>query len=131
MSSPASLRDLYASPPNTWSFAPPPANGSDASAVSPPASGSYQWSARPAPDSLLGLSAGLEDDEGLDVKALAVGLVTSGLLQYATTAIAVPWEVGRTLLQVQWIPRDIEDLPARDFATAPKESEEEEEVCEQ
>lgn len=33
-------------------------------------------------------------------------LVASAVLQYATTAIAMPWEVGKLLLQVQWVPRD-------------------------
>lgn len=132
MSSSASLRDLYASPHNSWSFAAAPANGSDASAAAPPlASGSYQWSTRPASGSLRGLPGGgsiIEDDEGLDVKSLAVTLVTTGMLQYATMAIAVPWEVGKTLLQVQWIPRDMEELPPKPFV-APKEHEDEDEVC--
>lgn len=127
MSSPASLRDLYAPPPDTWSFNAAPANSTDASATAP-ASGSYQWSARSnnSPNALLGLSGTVHDDEGLDAKAIAAGMVTSALLQYATTAVAIPWEVGKTLLQVQWIPRDLEALPSRDL---PKETDEEEEVC--
>ena len=28
------------------------------------------------------------------------------LLQYASTAIAMPFEVGKTLLQVQYVPKD-------------------------
>ena len=128
MSSPSSLRDLYAPPPNTWSFnATPSTNVSDAgSPAVPAASASYQWSTRQGSRPLLGLSGTLPDDEGLDVKALMVGLFTSALLQYATTAVAVPWEVGKTLLQVQWIPRDIDTIPLREYA---KEQEEEEEVC--
>jgi mitochondrial fusion and transport protein UGO1 len=129
MSSPASLRDLYAPPANIWSFQATPANASDANATPPPASGSYQWSTRPAPNSLLGLPGSIEDDEGVDAKALVMGLVTSGLVQYATTAIAVPWEVGKTLLQVQWIPRDVEELPARDLHVTLKDQDEDGEVC--
>lgn len=128
MSSPASLRDLYASPPNTWQFAAAHPNGNETAA--PASSSSYQWSAssgsNATPSTLLGLSP--EDDENLDAKAIAAGLVTSALLQYATAAVAIPWEVGKTLLQVQWIPRDLEALPSRDL---PKETEEEEELSDE
>lgn len=34
------------------------------------------------------------------------GALSHVLLKYATTAVALPWEVGKTLLQVQWVPRD-------------------------
>ena len=126
MSSP-SLRDLYAPPPNSWSFSAPPTNASDVgNTASEAASVSYQWSTRQTSRPLLGLSGTMPDDEGLDVKALMVGLFTSALLQYATTAVAVPWEGGKTLLQVQWIPRDIDTIPLRDYT---KEHDEEEEVC--
>jgi fusion and transport protein UGO1 len=37
-------------------------------------------------------------------------LLVAGFTQYASTAIAMPWEVGKTLLQVQWVPRDARDL---------------------
>ena len=33
-------------------------------------------------------------------------LVASAILEYTTTVIAMPWEVGKCLLQVQWVPRD-------------------------
>lgn len=33
-------------------------------------------------------------------------LIASAVLGYTTTAIAMPWEVGKCLLQVQWVPRD-------------------------
>ncbi len=33
-------------------------------------------------------------------------LVASAVLQYTSTAIVMPWEVGKLLLQVQWVPRD-------------------------
>ena len=126
MSSPPSLRDLYAAPPNSWSFNAAPANVSDAAAAAP-TPGSYQWSARSSdsPNALLGLSGTVQDDEVLDAKTIAVGLVTAGLFQYAMNAVATPWEVGKTLLQVQWIPRDLEALPSRDL---PKEVDEEDEV---
>lgn len=34
------------------------------------------------------------------------GALTRVLVKYASTAVALPWEVGKTLLQVQWVPRD-------------------------
>jgi fusion and transport protein UGO1 len=33
-------------------------------------------------------------------------VVFSALAQFSSTAIAMPFEVGKTLLQVQWVPRD-------------------------
>ncbi|CAG8631541.1 5781_t:CDS:2, partial [Acaulospora colombiana] len=42
-------------------------------------------------------------------------LLASAFLQYTTTAIAMPWEVGKVLLQVQWVPKRIEDAPIPDF----------------
>jgi mitochondrial fusion and transport protein UGO1 len=35
-------------------------------------------------------------------------------MQYTTTAMIMPFEVGKTLLQVQWVPRDAENLPEAD-----------------
>lgn len=29
-------------------------------------------------------------------------------MQFTTTAIAAPWEVGKILLQIQWIPKEPE-----------------------
>lgn len=40
------------------------------------------------------------------MRLLLKTLVASAFLQYTTTAIAMPWEVGKLLLQVQWVPRD-------------------------
>jgi len=46
--------------------------------------------------------------ESATTKAIFKALISSAFLQYTTTAIAMPWEVGKILLQVQWIPRDPE-----------------------
>ena len=119
MSSPSSLRDLYAPPPDAWSFAPPPVNGTQQAAS--PQAPTYQWSARSTSKHPLGLS-GAVPEGGVDIRAFAQGLLTAALLQYATSAVIVPWEVGKTLLQVQWVPQDVE---AR---LAAKDEEEEEEV---
>jgi fusion and transport protein UGO1 len=46
-------------------------------------------------------------------------------MQYTSTAIAMPWEVGRLLLQVQWVPRDAgEPEPGTEIA-----EEDDEAVC--
>lgn len=39
---------------------------------------------------------------------LLKALIASAFLQYTTTAIAMPWEVGKVMLQVQWIPKDVD-----------------------
>ncbi|WFD35602.1 hypothetical protein MCUN1_002460 [Malassezia cuniculi] len=39
---------------------------------------------------------------GMVLRALAI----SGALQYTSTCLAMPFEVGKLLLQVQWVPRD-------------------------
>ena len=111
MSSPASLRDLYAAPSNAWTFAPPSANNTQPEV--PVAGTSHQWTARPASNPLFELSASLaphEDESGFDVSVVLKGLMASALLQYATTAVAIPWEVGKTLLQVQWVPRNADEM---------------------
>lgn len=44
-------------------------------------------------------------------------LLASAFLQYTTTAIAMPWEVGKVLLQVQWVPQSLDsqlDEPEED-----------------
>ena len=53
-------------------------------------------------------------------------LVASAVLGYTTTAIAMPWEVGKCLLQVQWVPRDAEQV---DDSKEPATEEVAEEVC--
>ena len=68
---------------------------------------------RTSPNPLFGLSASLAadaDEPGFNVSLVLQGLVASALLQYATTAVSIPWEVGKTLLQVQWVPRNAEEM---------------------
>lgn len=112
MSSTPSLRDLYNSPSSTWAFIPPPPPMQNAStpAAAPTASAmtSYQWTTRPAHNSIFDLSPSLDLSEpsSLDVPLLLRSLVASALLQYTSTALVMPLEVGKLLLQIQWIPRD-------------------------
>ncbi|OCH88610.1 mitochondrial carrier [Obba rivulosa] len=130
---PSSLRDMYATPPDAWSFIPPvpgPSSNDSAlsSSISPSSSSStYQWSTRTASSSpLFDLSSSIvQDDDGLDVQVVIKGLLVSALMEYATTVVTQPWDVGKTLLQVQWVPRDAGEVPPEP-GMAPEEPEEEE-----
>ncbi|KAK2462017.1 hypothetical protein APHAL10511_006480 [Amanita phalloides] len=105
MTTPASLRDLYVDPSAAWALnvpvppPPPPLHSTQ------PA---YQWSARTPPNSIFDLSPSLNltRPSGIDAGLLVKTIVASAILQYTSTAIANPWEVGKLLLQVQWVPRD-------------------------
>ncbi|KAJ8517021.1 hypothetical protein ONZ45_g5718 [Pleurotus djamor] len=109
----ASLRDTYSDPSSGsgWTFqvAPPPTNSSTLPDVSTPQT--YQWSTRPSHNSIFDLSPSLspssEEFAGVDVSLLFRSLVASAVLQYTSSAIAMPWEVGKLLLQVQWVPRNV------------------------
>jgi mitochondrial fusion and transport protein UGO1 len=126
---PASLRDLYKTPNSSsaWTF--PATNSSPSSAAN---ASSVVFPAPPArrvasQNSIFELSPSLLDSsssstENVDLKLLARTVVASVVLQYATTAIAMPWEVGKCLLQVQWVPRDVGERVDE------KEEEEEEEA---
>lgn len=111
MTSPSSLRDLYNDPSSAWSFLPAPPNGQNATASGPsaaPNTYSYEWkTGRPSPKSIFDLSpSGDLTDAGVDVSLIMSSMLASAFLQYSSTAIAMPWEVGKLLLQVQWVPRD-------------------------
>ncbi|KAF7339990.1 hypothetical protein MVEN_01916700 [Mycena venus] len=108
-SSSASLRGLYSDPSSAWSFVQSaPAVASNSTNSHPAAAApAYQWSSRPAHNSIFDLSPELADpSDGIDPINLIKTLAASAILQYASTAIAMPWEVGKLLLQVQWVPRD-------------------------
>jgi fusion and transport protein UGO1 len=53
-------------------------------------------------------------ESGANATELVRAVLASALMQYTTTAMIMPFEVGKTLLQVQWVPRDAEDLPEAD-----------------
>ncbi|KAG1749725.1 mitochondrial carrier domain-containing protein [Suillus paluster] len=110
MSSNSSLRDLYNPASSAWAFVPPPPPMQNASAPAPaaPAMTTYQWTNRPAHNSIFDLSPSLDLSEpsSLNVPLLLRSLVASALLQYTSTALVMPLEVGKLLLQIQWIPKD-------------------------
>lgn len=101
-STPASLRDLYAAPPDGWSFFPATEDlkPSTVKSQTPP------WPSRSADSHVFDLSPINPDIGSIDLRAAVKALIASGVLQYATTAIAMPFEVGKVLLQVQWIPKE-------------------------
>jgi len=132
-SPPASLRDLYVPPSNAWSFVPPPVPSGSSENItnlypsSSSSSSTYQWSTRTNSNPLFDLSASVSDDDsGLDITVLVKGLVAAAFLEYATTAIVMPWEVGRLLMQVQWVPRDAGEAPPGAVLTTDAIDEEEE-----
>ncbi|KAI9511782.1 mitochondrial carrier [Russula earlei] len=110
MSNPSSLRDLYSTNPPTWTFT-SPANSTGP--PPPPQTSkipSHTFSSRPVQNSIFELSPALAEPGGLDLGLFLKTLFASTVLGYTTTAIAMPWEVGKCLLQVQWVPRDAEQV---------------------
>lgn len=118
MTSKASLRDLYVDPSSAWSFVPtnPASNATTQPAVpaDPPAAPAYQWSSRPAHNSIYDLSPGLAESSTTDGLELAKAIVAAAVLQYTGKAVGMPWEVATTLLQVQWVPRDAGEAASED-----------------
>jgi fusion and transport protein UGO1 len=110
-SSSASLRGLYSDPSSAWSFVQSiPAIPSNSSSQPAPTAQPYQWSSRPSHNSIFDLAPELADpSDGIDPINLLKTLAASAVLQYTSTAIAMPWEVAKLLLQVQWVPRDAGD----------------------
>lgn len=72
----------------------------------------------------LSSSLSLTDPSGVESKVILKGLIAGAVLQYTSTALAMPFEVGKLLLQVQWVPRDLSLLEG----PAIKEEEYEEEA---
>lgn len=98
---PGSLRELYVDPNQTWSFI----KQSDTKIYTP--------RSKHSPTSVYSLSPTLSPDgpeyrepEGVPLAHVFKSFVASFVLQYTSTAIVMPWEVGKMLLQVQWVPRD-------------------------
>ncbi|KAF9243824.1 mitochondrial carrier domain-containing protein [Melanogaster broomeanus] len=110
MASNQSLRDQYSPPSTQWLFVPPPSSNLNApgSSISNISSTSSKWTTRPAPNSIFDLSPSLNVGEpsSVDVPLLFRSLVASALLQYSSTAMVMPLEVGKLLLQIQWVPKD-------------------------
>ncbi|KAJ4476598.1 mitochondrial carrier domain-containing protein [Lentinula aciculospora] len=116
MNSSSSLRDLYSDQSSTWSFTLPPPDVPGGAAIATnstqpgPSTPSFQWKSSRAPhNSIFDLSPDLNDISEINLIQIFKTVVASAMLQYSSTAIAMPWEVGKLLLQVQWVPRDVQD----------------------
>jgi mitochondrial fusion and transport protein UGO1 len=106
-STPPSLRGLYTAPTDSWAFI-PAAEVRSSNSPAPPLAGSSRWTPRNTTKShVFELSPALQENATIDLRVLLKGLFSAGLLQYASTAIAMPFEVGRVLLQVQWVPKEL------------------------
>lgn len=105
MASNPSLRDMYNPPLSQWTFIPPSVPKQSTTNAS---SASYQWTTHPTPNSIFDLSPslGVGEPSSFEVSLLFRSLVASALLQYSSTAMAMPLEVGKMLLQIQWVPKD-------------------------
>lgn len=113
MGSQASLRDLYTDPSTAWTFVPSPDNpaglSNASSSAAPAGSGhTYEWKTPTDPSrSIFDLYPSQDmHGSGMDMSQVLTSYAATAFLQYTSTAIAMPWEVGRLLLQVQWVPRD-------------------------
>ena len=96
LSTMSSLRELYVDPSNAWSFVPSvPASSEQRAAIKHPQP-VLRFTANPYATHLLR------------------SLVASAVLQYTSSALVNPWQVGKLLLQTQWVPRDAGE-PVQDF----------------
>lgn len=121
------VRGLYQDPSSAWSFSSPQPLAAPDINSKPTVPQGYQWTPNRRNNSIFDLSPSLTDgSEPLNATLVFRSLVASALLQYSSTAIAMPWEVGKLLLQVQWVPREgVEPLSTQ---TSQPEEEDEEEV---
>ncbi|KIY48328.1 mitochondrial carrier [Fistulina hepatica ATCC 64428] len=118
MGPPASLRDLYADTSSAWSFVPITSKPDMPELAPPPI-----WATRQTNSSVFDLSP--HDFESSwpssgNIQEIASMLATVVFSQYAMSVVAMPWEVGKLLLQVQWVPR-------KDGGSQPRESADSEE----
>ena len=102
-----SLRDSYIPPSSAWAFLP---QNPISTVVATPLQSSqpvYQWSTRSKHNSIFDLSPSLDltEPSGIDASLFFRSIIASVVLGYTSTVIAMPWEVGKMLLQVQWVPR--------------------------
>jgi len=105
-----SLRDTYAPSQASWSFVPSRNNNASPSAVtSNVPQTSYEWSASAPTSPIFDLSSSLSltEPSGVYIKLLLKGLIAGVILKHTSTALAIPFEVGKLLLRVQWVPRDL------------------------
>lgn len=79
--------------------------GAAAASTTKPASNRYM-SSNDAKPYVATTSAGGFGEADASISDIFRALLISGALQYTSTCLAMPFEVGKLLLQVQWVPRD-------------------------
>lgn len=111
-----SLRDTYSNPNSAWSFSPPSVSQNSSSSSSSPLPGGREWSMRINANPVFDLSPSLSYDDGIriDIKGVVHSVIGTFVMQYGGTAIAMPWEAAKILLQVQWNPRDAGSAKAQE-----------------
>lgn len=110
-----SLRETYAAPTDAWAFIPASSSSSNSSTGNPTTSGTtwtrpassrpHVFDLTPTPFDDFG-SVMLDDVGGRDWGKLISDALAAGVLSYASTAVVMPFEVAKVLLQVQWIPKE-------------------------
>ncbi|GAA6039613.1 hypothetical protein JCM8097_002213 [Rhodosporidiobolus ruineniae] len=118
------LRPYSVSKPDDFSWAPPPPSSS--SFAVPPTGTRTPPSLRLPPSNRYESSFGDLDDAASAFPGAGGMLrtfVTSSLLNFAGVAMVQPFEVGKTLAQVQWVPKDgLEPFIGYDVAELEEES---------
>src|SRR5258708_22124934 len=132
---PASLRGQYSPSVSDWTFNSSPGPSSQL----PNARAPTAWTTRSPPPKprVLDLSPypydelDIASEEAIDITTLLKLVVGNALLQYASTGIAMPFEVAKVLMQVQWIPRDAVAFVPEEVVYDPDEAESDEQdaVC--
>ena len=131
---PTSLRGQYSPPVSDWAFN--SSSGLPSSSQPPNAPVPTTWSTRSPPPKprVLDLSPypfeelDIGSEGAIDVRTLLKLLIGNALLQYASTGIAMPFEVAKVLTQVQWIPRDAVAFVPEEVVYEP-EGDEQDAVC--
>lgn len=96
------LRPYYVAPAtdSDWAF------GSRPIASSSTRNSSYPDSLRISSTNRYESSTSFDDLESPAAGAMLQSFLMSSILSFTSTALVMPFEVGKTLAQVQWVPKD-------------------------
>jgi len=125
MASPPSLRTLYKSQHDIWSF--PQGSPSSSHPTPGPSTSTSNATWNPPKKPTLDTVRVSDVEDLVSPNAVLNGLLAAALMQYSTAAVAMPWEVGKLLLQIQHVPQLVEDpdespLPAEPSSELQQES---------
>jgi fusion and transport protein UGO1 len=108
MASPPSLRTLYKSQHDLWSFSTVNQSSTISTSSSPVVSSG--WDNQLKHKTLVNFETSRDQDgDTISVNMVVNGLLSAALMQYCTAAVAMPWEVGKLLLQIQYVPQELDD----------------------